>query len=108
MTARGTGNAFKSRQIKIGNWQRELRKKLGRFTLKHLKKDIDIAEPPKPSDVLSAREKTGLTQQDAATMIYATRSAWARWEAGERAMHPAFFELFLLKTQIFKTTRLLL
>ena len=32
-----------------------------------------------------------------AALIYCTLRGWQDWEAGKRAMHPAFFELFLLK-----------
>lgn len=53
---------------------------------------------PRPAEISAAREKVGLSQKDAARMIYCAAGAWENWEQGLRAMHPAFFELFLLKT----------
>ena len=45
----------------------------------------------------AARTAAGLTQTQAAALIYCTLRGWQDWEAGKRAMHQAFFELFLLK-----------
>lgn len=53
------------------------------------------ARNPAPDQIRRAREAAGLTQTQAAALIYCTLSAWQRWEAGERSMHPAFWELFL-------------
>lgn len=52
---------------------------------------------PTPSEVRQARESAGLTQTQAAVLIYNTLRAWQRWEAGDSPMHPAFWELFLKK-----------
>lgn len=59
---------------------------------------------PTPAQIRAARKYAGLSQEAAAALIYKTRSAWAQWEAPEsnsnhRAMDPAFWELFLLKTK---------
>lgn len=53
---------------------------------------------PTPKEVAEAREKAGLTQTDAARVIYCTLRAWQDWEGGQRRMHPAFIELFRIKT----------
>lgn len=53
---------------------------------------------PTPDQVFAAREKSGLTQDAAARLVHADIRSWQRWESGERSMHPAFFELFLIKT----------
>lgn len=53
---------------------------------------------PTPAEIRAAREAAGLTQTDAAELIYSTLSAWQRWEQAERAMHPALWELFRIKT----------
>jgi len=57
---------------------------------------------PTAAEVRAARKKAGLTQTQAAQVIYSTLSAWQKWESDEgaeaRRMHPALFELFLLKT----------
>ena len=58
---------------------------------------------PNPEEVKLAREKAGLTQQQAAELIYKDESAWRRYETDKakksaRSMELAYFELFLLKT----------
>jgi DNA-binding transcriptional regulator YiaG len=58
-----------------------------------------IPESPFPSAIREARAAAGLTQTQAAALIYCTLRGWQDWEGGRRAMHPAFFELFLLKAQ---------
>ena len=52
---------------------------------------------PAPAEIKRAREAAGLTQTEAAALLHATCRAWQQWEAGDRSMHPAFWELFLLK-----------
>ena len=49
--------------------------------------------------VKEAREAKGLTQTDAAHLIYSTQRAWQMWESGDRRMHPAFWELWQIKAQ---------
>lgn len=58
---------------------------------------------PTPEEVLLARENAGLTQEQAGKLIHKDKSTWRRYEADKtkssaRAMEPAYFELFLLKT----------
>ena len=55
---------------------------------------------PTPDAIRAARSAAGLTQTQAAALIYCTLRGWQDWEAGKRAMHPAFFELFLLKANV--------
>lgn len=52
---------------------------------------------PKPSDIKAARESSGLTQTQAADLIHCNLRSWQQWEAGDRAMHPAFWELWQQK-----------
>lgn len=52
---------------------------------------------PTPEEIRVARAAAKLTQTQAAALIYCTLRGWQDWEAGKRQMHPAFFELFLLK-----------
>lgn len=60
---------------------------------------------PTPAEIREAREAAGLTQTEAAQLIYSTLRAWQEWEvepkpdstAGRR-MHPGLFELFQAKT----------
>ncbi|WP_292931423.1 helix-turn-helix domain-containing protein [Noviherbaspirillum sp.] len=44
------------------------------------------------------REAAGLTQGQAAALIYRTARNWQQWEGGERRMDPALWELFRLKS----------
>jgi DNA-binding transcriptional regulator YiaG len=57
---------------------------------------------PTPAEIRAAREVRGLSQTEAAAQVYATLRTWQHWEseipAESRAMPPAIFELFLLKT----------
>ena len=54
---------------------------------------------PTPEAIKAARAAAGLTQTQAAAMIYCTLRGWQDWEGGKRAMHPAFFEFFLQKAK---------
>jgi transcriptional regulator with XRE-family HTH domain len=53
---------------------------------------------PPPEQVKQARENTGLTQSQAAAVIYKKLLAWQRYESGDRSMDYALYELFMLKT----------
>lgn len=56
-------------------------------------------DSPKPEAIRAARAAAGLTQAQAGALIYSTMRTWQDWEAGARRMHPALFELFLLKSR---------
>lgn len=53
---------------------------------------------PKPAAIRKARLAAGLTQSEAALAVRASLRAWQQWEAGDRAMPPGLFELFMIKT----------
>lgn len=53
---------------------------------------------PTPQEIKTARQAAGLTQTQAARVIYSTLRTWQDWEAGIAAMHPGLWELFTLKT----------
>lgn len=56
---------------------------------------------PSPEDIKAAREAiAGLTQTAAADLVHSTCRAWQQWEAGDRRMHPAMWELFKIKTAL--------
>ncbi len=55
------------------------------------------ARNPTPAEIKQAREAAILTQTEAAACIHTTCRVWQQWEAGDRQMHPAFWELFTLK-----------
>lgn len=47
---------------------------------------------PTPAEVLALRERCQMTQTEFADLIYATRDAVAKWEAGERRMNGLSWE----------------
>jgi putative transcriptional regulator len=54
---------------------------------------------PDPFDIQSYRKDAGITQKKAAEMLHTSIRAYQQWEAGDRKMHPAFWELFLIKLE---------
>jgi len=60
---------------------------------------------PAPDEVKALREAlqatmaslTGEAQDICAHSLYTSRRAWMQWEHGDRAMHPAFWELATTK-----------
>ncbi len=61
-------------------------------------------DSPQPEAIRAARAAAGLTQAQAGALIYAPLRTWQDWEAGARRMHPALFELFLLKSRGLKSS----
>lgn len=65
---------------------------------------------PTPASVREARENVqaalglGITaaQDWCAAAVHTKRRPWQQWEAGDRAMHPAFWELFGIKVSRIK------
>jgi DNA-binding transcriptional regulator YiaG len=55
------------------------------------------SENPTPEQVRAAREAARLTQTQAAALVHTTCRTWQQWEAGDRRMHPTFWELFRIK-----------
>lgn len=69
-------------------------------------------ELPTPADIISARNKAGLTQTQAAELVGATLRGWQGWEsqpgsAASRQMPAGLWALFLLKTDQAPGARLL-
>ncbi|HEY0294887.1 MAG TPA: XRE family transcriptional regulator [Bordetella sp.] len=56
------------------------------------------SQNPTSSVIRRARIAADLTQTEAAETVRASLRAWQQWEAGDRAMPPGLFELFMLKT----------
>lgn len=52
---------------------------------------------PTPQQIIKTRKDAGLTQSQAAALIYSELRTWQHWEKGDRSMHPALFELFQIK-----------
>lgn len=61
-------------------------------------KSVSHSRNPVPTEILAARTAAGLTQTAAAELVHSTCRVWQQWEAGDRRMHPAFWELFRIKT----------
>ena len=55
------------------------------------------ARNPTPDELFGERFNARLTQTEAARLIPTSLRAWQQWEAGDRRMHPAFWELFRIK-----------
>lgn len=53
---------------------------------------------PSPAEIRAARETAGISQTAAADLVDTTCRVWQQWEAGDRRMHPAFWELFRIKS----------
>jgi DNA-binding transcriptional regulator YiaG len=64
-----------------------------------------VRDSPSPAEVLASREavrarlECGITaaQDWCAEGLHTSRRAFQQWEAGDRRMHPAFFELLSIK-----------
>lgn len=54
---------------------------------------------PTPEQIKQARKDAGLTQTQAADLIYKSCRAWQQYEKGDREMDKALIELFTLKTK---------
>lgn len=52
---------------------------------------------PAPEEIRAARTAAGLSQSAAAELVHSKLRTWQQWEAGDRKMHPALWELFRLK-----------
>lgn len=57
----------------------------------------DGMKGPTADEIKKIRDEAGLTQKQAADLLYVDIRTWQKWEYGERAMSPANFELFLIK-----------
>jgi len=55
--------------------------------------------PPSKEDIRRERKAANLSQTKAAEKVHAKLRTWQQWEAGDHEMHPAFWELFLIKTR---------
>ena len=59
---------------------------------------------PTPQSIIAARSEIGLSQTKAAELVHAKLRTWQQWEAGDRAMHPGFWELFRIKSALIART----
>lgn len=54
--------------------------------------------PPAPLAIRRARLMAGLTQAQAARLVYRTARTWIGWETGEHPMDFQLYEIFLTKS----------
>lgn len=57
---------------------------------------------PSPAEILSVRKSCDLTQAEAAALVHSNLRSWQYWESGGNKMHPAFWELFCIKSAALK------
>lgn len=62
------------------------------------RKNPGMKDSPPPEAIRAGREAAGLSQTAAGEVIYSSLRAWQQWEAGDRRMHPALWELFQIKS----------
>lgn len=55
---------------------------------------------PTPQQIKETRLNAGLTQTQAAKLIHCGLRTWQQWEAGDRSIHLAMWELFLIKSNL--------
>lgn len=53
--------------------------------------------PPSPDAIRDWRRASGLSAAQAGALVHSTGRVWQQWEAGDRRMHPAMWELARLK-----------
>lgn len=51
-----------------------------------------------PKELQKARKRAGLTQTEAAKLVYRSLATWRNWELGRTKLDQAAAELFLIKT----------
>lgn len=49
---------------------------------------------PKPAQIRKVREAAGLSQSQAAEVVYVSLRTWQNWEAGKHAMNPVLWDCF--------------
>lgn len=63
-----------------------------------MKNDVARMTKPSPTQIKKVRKKAGLTQSDAANLVYRKLRTWQEYESGERGIDMAVWELFLIKS----------
>ena len=54
-------------------------------------------QPPAPDEIKAERVGAGLTQEQAAQLVYSVMRTWRRWETGDSKMPTAIWEIFKIK-----------
>ena len=71
------------------------------FSLKPMNELVFTAKPT-AQQIKAARESAGLTQTQAAELVFSSTRAWQQWEAQDRGMHLAFWALFCYRIEALK------
>lgn len=53
---------------------------------------------PKPHEIQAAQKASGLDDKACADLLYTSVGKWVDWRSGYVRMHPAFWQLFRIKT----------
>jgi len=69
------------------------------MTYLNLKMVLNTVDNPTPEKIKQARLDAGLTLSQAAAMVHVNIRSWQKWEANERTMNMAAWELFLIKSE---------
>jgi DNA-binding XRE family transcriptional regulator len=57
-----------------------------------------VKNAPTAEQVRSLRLQGTLTQEEAAAVVYLSKSGWQKVESGQRNLHPGLWELWQIKT----------
>lgn len=57
----------------------------------HTGRAVHAARSPRPEAIRRARIAAGLTQTDAAALIFCSLRGWQDWESGARRLHPSMW-----------------
>lgn len=75
--------------------------KTGTQSIKPKKPGLDklsyTAQHPTAERIKARRKQAGISQVEAANMVYTTEKTWRNWEQGKTPMRRGVFELFLLR-----------
>lgn len=58
---------------------------------------ITLTRSPTPAEITALIESCGRTQETIALLLHVNSRTVRQWKAGDRRMHPAFWELLKLK-----------
>ena len=58
---------------------------------------ITLSKSPTPTEITALLETCGKTQETVALLLHVNGRTVRQWKAGDRKMHPAFWELLKIK-----------
>lgn len=72
-----------------------------------LNREINLWANPTPEMVRAARTQLGLTEKEAAALVFRREQAWRDWESGQRRMGPGDWVLFRIRTRLLPISAIL-